>query len=115
MAKQKATAKDVEEGKACAALSYLLVGVIWYFADEKMRKNAFAGFHARQGLVFLIVWVGVSIFAWILYWIPVIGWILNWLLWLSLFVLFVLGIVNAVNGETKELPVIGSWAKAFKF
>ena len=31
--------KEIEQGKGCAALGYILVGIIWYFADEQMKKN----------------------------------------------------------------------------
>ena len=35
--------------KLCAALSYLLIGIIWYFADEKMKSSSFAKFHFQLG------------------------------------------------------------------
>ena len=103
--------KEVEQGRACALLAYLLVGIIWYFADEKMKKNAFAKYHVKQGLVLLIVWVIiwiVSIPLFFLFW-------LFWIIEIVLIVLMILGIINAVNGKQKELPIIGTFAKSFTF
>lgn len=112
MAKQKVASKDVEEGKACAAVAYILVGIIWYFVDEKMKKNAFARFHVKQALVLLIVSVAGNI---VLSFIPIIGWILLPIFGIAVFVLWILGLINALNGTEKQLPVIGQWASMFTF
>ena len=103
---------DVEEGKVCAILAYLLVGIIWYFADEKMRKNEFAKFHAKQGLVLIIASVLVNVALQIL---PYLGWAVIPAFQIVILVLVVLGIINAANGATKELPVIGQLANKLKF
>ncbi len=111
--------KEVEDGKVCAALSYVLVGIIWYFADDKMKKNRFVKYHAKQGLALLIAWVIVWIVLSILAFPLAFAWAIGYLLWaiveICMLVLLVLGIVNAVNGKEKELPVIGQFAKAFTF
>jgi uncharacterized membrane protein len=121
-------AKDVEDGKVCAILSYLLVGIIWYFADDKMRKNNFAKFHAKQGLVLLIVSIILSIAVSILSAIftPLlfmggglgIVWLIS-LIWYAvsivLFVLWLIGIIAAATGKEKALPVIGGFAKSLNF
>ncbi|MEM4336637.1 MAG: hypothetical protein QXG86_01385 [Candidatus Woesearchaeota archaeon] len=105
--------KEIEEGKVCAILSYLLIGIIWYFADEKMKNNSFARFHAQQGLVLLISGVAVSIIATILFRVPFTNWIII-LLELCLFVLWLLGIINAATGKKNALPVIGSFGEKLK-
>ena len=121
-------AKDVEDGKACAILSYLLVGIIWYFADDKMRKNNFAKFHAKQALVLLIVSIILSIIVSILSAIftPLFflggGYGLIWiisLIWgivgLIEFVLWLIGILAAVSGKEKILPIIGQFGNKLSF
>jgi len=101
-----------ENSKICAILSYLLVGIIWYFVDENMKKDKFVKYHVKQGLVLLIVWViGDIVFSII----PVIGWILFPIFSLAMIVLMVLGIINAANGQEKELPIIGQFASKFTF
>ena len=111
------TPKDIEKGKACAALAYILVGIIWYFADDKMRKNPYARFHIKQGIVLLIAWVIYSVvlrvllfnaFFWGLWGIYSILGLVPW-------IFVIIGIINAVNGTEKELPVIGQFAKGLRF
>lgn len=116
MAKKAASgspSKDVETGKACAILAYLLVGIIWYFADDKMKKNGFAKFHTKQGLVLLITSIIISIAGTI---IPFIGWfVILPLGQLFVLVLLIFGIINAANGKEKDLPLIGKFAEKFEF
>lgn len=102
--------KQIENGKVCAILAYLLVGIIWFFADEKMKKNSFVKFHAQQALVLLIISVFGSLFL-------TIAFILVWLLplfQLAVFILVIIGIVNAAKGEEKELPIVGQFGKKLK-
>lgn len=106
---------DVNNGKAPAVLSYFLVGILWWLIDEKVKKNAFVKFHVKQGLVVLIASIAVSVAGFVLLFIPVIGWIVALALWLGIVVLWVMGIVGAIQGKTKELPVVGAFAKNLKF
>ena len=106
---------DVKNGKAPAVLSYFLVGILWWLLDEKLKKNAFVKFHVKQGLVLLIASVALSVAGWVLVFIPVIGWIAQVVLQIGLFVLWVMGILGAVQGKTKEVPLLGPYAKNFKF
>lgn len=101
----------IENEKICAILSYLLIGVIWYFADEKMKKSRFAKFHAKQGLVLIIAELIVYAF-WM---IPFIGWFFAPILNFALLVLLIIGIINAANDKMNALPVIGSFAEKFDF
>jgi len=101
----------VEDGKICAILAYLLLGIIWYFADDKMKKNDFAGFHVKQALILIIVSFVGSIALGMTF---VLAWLIP-LYQLIVFVFVVMGIINAYNGQKKELPLIGQFAKKFKF
>ena len=126
---EKKSGKSVEEGKACAVLSYILVGIIWFFVDEKMRKNAYAKFHVKQALVLLglsiavnIVMFILGIFATIFAFIPGVGliiggiiWLLVVILWLGVLVLWIIGVLNSLNGKEKELPVVGKYSKYLTF
>ncbi len=101
-------AKDVEDNKVMAVLSYIwLLFLVPLFAAK---DSKFARFHCNQGIVLAIVaTVGGIIFS-ILSGIPLIGWlfwVVGGLLGLACFILMIIGIVNAVNGKVKELPVIG--------
>lgn len=97
--------EDVDNGKICAILAYIIpiVGIIWYFVDEKMKKNPFTTYHMKQALVLLIVWIAISVLT--CGTLSIVG-----------LIFAILGIINAANGEKKELPVIGAWGEQwFKF
>lgn len=103
-----------EQSKVCAILSYLLIGIIWYYADDKMRKDRFAGFHAKQALVLLIACIAWNILFAILTMITfglfaLIGWIVS----LLLLVWWIMGLIYAITGQEKELFWIGQYAKKF--
>src|SRR4030042_2111361 len=129
MAKKKPTesaktgSKDVNEGIGCAILSYLLIGIIWFFVDDKMRKNNYAKFHVKQALILLlawvVVWVALAILGLIMGWIPVAGGVVMWILrivfGLILFIIWLIGILAAATSKEKELPVIGTYADRFTF
>ena len=111
-------AKDDGNATACAVLSYLLVGIIWYFVDENMKKSQFARFHAKQGLALLISEIALAIalaivstvFAFTMVLWP-LALLLEWVVRLAILVLVVLGIINAANGAQKKLPIIGDFAE----
>ena len=106
---------EVEEGKIVGILLYIvwIVGIIWYFADDKMKNNSFAKYHAKQSIMLVILMV----ILYALTAVPVLGWfILSWLAPIVHIILLIIGIVNVVHGEKKPLPVIGKLAeKWFKF
>ncbi len=107
------TNSDVDNGKVCAILSYLFIGIIWYFADDTMKKNTFAKFHVKQSLVLLVASVILQAIGTVL---PIIGWFL--ILPLSgifSLVWMVIGIINAMNGKEKSLPIIGQYSSKFNF
>lgn len=111
----KGKSSSVEDAKACAILSYFLVGIIWYFADDKMRENSYAKFHAKQALVLLITSVVFSVAASILVWIPILGWFVIMIVQLAIFVVWIIGLINAASGKENELPVIGQFAEKLQF
>lgn len=111
--------KDVEKGKLAATLSYLVVGVIWYFADEKMKRNSFVKFHVKQGLIliiFSVVWsIALSILTGMfLFGIFYLWQIIHLLSYVPL-IFCIMGVINTLNGKEKELPIIGNFAKKLNF
>ncbi|MCG2462012.1 hypothetical protein K8352_14730 [Flavobacteriaceae bacterium F89] len=96
----------IDEGKTMAVISYLtFIGLLIAFVVNNERNNAFTKFHIGQSLrVVILVFVNF-----------VIGRILpnslgyiHGVVGLCIFGLAILGIVNAVNGRSQKLPVIGS-------
>ena len=86
------------EKKVWAAAGYLWVLSLVVLAARK--DNEFVRFHASQGVLLFVISV-------ILWFIPVLGWLLN----IVVAVAAIVGIIKALQGEKWELPVVGSWAK----
>ena len=92
--------KKVEEGKTIAIISYITwIGLLIAFIMNNDKKNNFAKFHIRQVLLLFLSSLLVPI--------PIIGWIWG----ICLIVLWIMGLVSAVNGEEKEVPLIGKYAQ----
>lgn len=93
---------DIEKNKGVAALAYLIFFIPLLVAKE----SKFAKFHANQGLNLLLLSLAVNVVGGM---IPIIGWfIILPLGGVLTLVLFIMGIINAINGETKKLPLIGN-------
>jgi len=103
---------EQDNEKTVAILAYLLVGIIWFFTNEKLKKDEFAKFHVKQAMVLIITSICGSL---ILGMIPFLGWILLPFWSLTSFAFFVLGIINAAQNEKKEIPFIGTYSKLLKF
>jgi uncharacterized membrane protein len=108
--------QTTDEGKACAVLSYILIGIVWFFLDKKIRRNTFARFHVKQAIVFiiflLIVTIIVAAFSLIS---GVFGRIVEVLLYLAMGIIWIIQIINAAAGKEKKMPVIGLFAKEIDF
>jgi uncharacterized membrane protein len=114
--KKKAAPVEGNESKICAILAYILIGIIWYFVDDKMKKNAAVKFHVKQGIVLFIFSIAWSIVMQILLVITL------FLLWPVVAILsyvplifMILGIINAINDKEKEMPIIGKYAGKLTF
>lgn len=105
-------AKEIEDGKAFAVLSYVLsfVSLPFFLVPLIMRNNAFSLYHAKQCLLLWLAGIVVSIVC-----VPLmavcIGFVLLPVAGIALFVLAIMGLINASKGEAKPLPMIGKWAE----
>jgi len=101
---------DIQQNKAMAILAYLswLVLIPLFAAKD----SKFAKFHCNQGLTLFICSIACSLLMTILAFIPFVRWIgfiLGSLLGVAILILAILGIINAANGQAKELPIIGKF------
>lgn len=92
-----------------AVLSYL--GILFLVPLVARKDNAFAQFHAKQGLVLFIAEVATMFISWI----PFLGWFIGMIAWLTWVVLSIIGITNVLGGKQVPLPIIGKFAQKFKF
>lgn len=103
---------DVTRGKTVAVLSYcLLIGWIIGIALHQNDKTKFGAFHLRQGLGLMIFWIGAAIAFFVLGWVLWGLWLFIGLVHLTGFVFAILGIINAANGKTTQLPLIGKFSE----
>lgn len=91
----------MDSNKLLAAISY--IGFLFLVPLLVAKDDAFARYHANQGLVLFLAGIVIGIIAII----PIIGWIISLVGGVATFVFMILGIVNAVKGEMKPLPLIG--------
>jgi uncharacterized membrane protein len=95
-----------------------IIPAIIFLVMEPYNKDKFIRFHAFQSLFFHVAWfiliIAMMFIGIILGLIPVLGWILDILLWLVIgfggFALWVFLLVKAYGNVKFELPVIGKMA-----
>lgn len=99
---------------AIAIFAYLWILIVVPFLTED-RNDPFVKFHLKQGVALVIFdFVGWFV-AVAIGWFPIFGWLITWLWWLASFILALIGILNVLNGREQELPLIGGYAKNFRF
>jgi uncharacterized membrane protein len=95
---------SAETGKTAAIVAYLtIIGTIIAYFMNNDTKNTFAAFHIRQALgihiTFYLLGAFVSIFD---------SWMITYAFWIFIIVLLGYGLVTAIQGEQKEVPVMGA-------
>lgn len=88
--------------KFICALAYVGILVIVPLVVDS--NNPDYRFHANQGIILLICGFVIGVLSNM----PFIGFIAS-LGGIVIFVLAIMGIINAINGEQKELPIIGQF------
>ncbi len=101
------TSTGLQENVA-GALCYLagLVTGIVFLVLEK--ENRFVRFHAIQSILVSVALMVVMI---VLGFIPIIGWVINMLLGIGVFILWIVMMLNAYRGRMMKLPVAGNIAE----
>jgi uncharacterized membrane protein len=111
-------ANSEDNTKIVSILSYIcFVGIIWYFADNKVQNNM-TKHHVKQALNLFIIAIGFSfvtsslmtmfMFSGLFFLAPIFG-----LINLAILVLWVFGLIFAINQEKKEIPLIGQFAEKY--
>ena len=91
------------EGKTAAIISHFwIIGLVIAFVMNLNKKNYFASFYIRQmiGLNILQFLNGAIIYRYF-------GNSTGWIVGLLLFVLWIISLIAAIQGEEKEVPVVG--------
>jgi uncharacterized membrane protein len=115
-------AQDVEKNKVLAIVGYIFPILFFIPLVTEAKNSVYAKFHSNQQLILLIFGfaggLGLGIISVILAFIPVMGPMVAMLLmpvfWLACLAFMIMGIINAANGSTKKLPVVGGLATLIK-
>ena len=100
-------ANDVANNKIMAILAYF--GILFLVPLLAAKESPFARFHANQGVLLFIAGAALYVVYFILLMIlPIVGLIFS-ITFLGLLVLAIMGIINAAQGQMKELPLIGKY------
>lgn len=106
--------EDIEENKSMAIIAYILFFIPYLSAKD----SKFAMYHAKQGLgLFLLAlagWFVIRLF-WIMFTWSMLGFLglLANVWYLGIMALAIVGIINAFQGEAKELPIVGKLVKKY--
>lgn len=96
---------EVETGKTTAIVAYItIVGCLIALTMNLEPKNAFARFHIRQAFGIHILFHALAI---ILTYTGIVY--LAFPIYILYFVLWIFGFLQALNGKTKPLPVLGAY------
>ena len=97
--------EDINKGKNIATISYLtLIGTVIAILMNNDTKSEFASFHIRQALGIFLTFFLLGYF---------IGYFDSWMItsafWVFIFALWIYGFIGALNGEKKEMPIVGKF------
>jgi len=98
---------------------FTIIPAIIFLVMEPYNKNRFVRFHAWQSIFFCLgmiaVWIAYAIVATVLVFVPILGHVVNLLLWATLLfgeiIVWVILVVKANGGQMWKLPVIGDMAE----
>lgn len=101
---QAAAASAATEDKTVAVLSYItIIGFIAAIFMHQNNKTELGAFHLRQVLGMVLTAAAGSVCGVV----PVLGWIVWFLVVVVLFVFWIMGLLSAVKGEMRPVPLLG--------
>jgi uncharacterized membrane protein len=100
------------KGKTSMGLDENVAGLLCYVAGIVFlvleKENQFVRFHAVQSIV---VFGALTVASVILNFIPIIGWIVGWLLGVAALILWIVLMLKAYQGQKYKLPWAGDFAE----
>jgi uncharacterized membrane protein len=99
-----AAAAVATEDKTVAILSYItIIGFIAAIFMHQQRKTELGAFHLRQVLGMALTGAAGAVCAVV----PILGWIVWFLVIAGLFVLWLIGLLSALKGDMRPVPLLG--------
>ena len=103
-----AYATPATEDRTVAILSYLtFIGFIVAIVLNSSRKTQLGSFHLRQALGLIITAIVLYPVSLVLLFIPILGWLAMFVMWMTFLVFVVMGFISAVSGKTTPVPIVG--------
>jgi uncharacterized membrane protein len=94
----------IAEDKTVAILAYVtILGFIAAIFMHQNHKTELGAFHLRQVLGMVVTGIAGGLIGIV----PILGWIVWFLMLAVMFVLWLLGIISAVRGEMRPVPLLG--------
>lgn len=101
--------QDINDNKGMSVLAY--IGFLFLIPLLARPNSKYARYHTNQGLVLFLLELAIGVVTGIFGIIPIAGLIIGGLLsavgGIFTLVLMIMGIINAAQGQAKELPLIG--------
>ena len=107
--------KEQNDSKTFAFLATFLSIIGFAIAILAKRDDKYVMYYAKQSLVIFIASAIVGIIKGVFIWIPIIGWAIYTILSIVVFILWLMSWIYALSGEMKEVPLLGKYAKRFRF
>ncbi len=98
--------ENIDKSKNTAIVAYLTIigSIIAIFMNQEENKSEFSSFHIRQALGLFLSFFMLGYF---------VGYADSWTatsaFYIFYFILWIYGFLGALQGEKKELPVVGSF------
>ena len=109
-----ATSAVASEDKTTAILSYLtIVGFIVAIVMHGNNKTRLGAFHLRQSLGLIVCALAMIPIGIVLGFIPFLGWLTGFVLWMGFIAFWIMGLISALNGQQKPLPILGDKFQAW--
>ncbi|HCF03419.1 hypothetical protein [Flavobacterium sp.] len=97
--------ETIEAGKSTAITSYILgIGVFIAMSMNAENKNPFATFHIRQGLGLTLTFISLGLII-----SNFDSLLISFPMWIFISILWSYGIFTAIKGETKPMPLLGTY------
>lgn len=104
--------QEVEKNKPLAIIAYI-IPILFFLPICGDKNSTYCKFHSNQCLTWLITLIVMSVVRVILAFIPVLGVILNLVIWLALLAVLIVFIIGAVKGKAYRIPVVGNLLNVF--
>ncbi len=99
--------EPTDEAKTRAIIAHItIIGWIIALVMNNDKKDEFASFYIRQTLGIVAISLGVMIInSLLLFYVSFLG----VLLYLGVLAILIVSLISAINGEKKELPIVGAY------